>query len=291
MQLSRIGLVVHPHRRLDGALQTLRAWGAEVGAEIVQIAMPGQDREVAVAGEAASTDLVVALGGDGTTLAALRAAARVGKPVLGVACGSLGALTATTAEELDGALRAVSAGRWHARRLPGVAVKAEEAEHDVALNDLVIIRKGASQIAIEVRLDGELYGRFAGDGLVVATPLGSSAYTMATGGPILAPGADSMVVTPVAPHGGCIPPLVAGADSVVTVEVVPGHAGARVELDGQIRPIPSRRMEIRWRAAHATLVAFDGAESMLAGLRRRHIIMDSPRLLARDDRAEATTRR
>jgi NAD+ kinase len=291
MHLSRVGVVVHPDRRLDDALDTLRGWATEAGAEIVQIAIPGQDREIAAAGAAASCDLILALGGDGTTLAALRAAARVGKPVLGVACGSLGALTATTAEEMDGALRAVSAGRWHARRLPGIVVKGDGVEPDVALNDLVIVRKGAGQIAVEVQVDGQLYGRFAGDGLVVATPLGSSAYTMAAGGPILAPGADGMVLTPVAPHGGCIPPLVAGSESVVVVEVAPGHAGARVELDGQIRPVESRRMEIRWRSAHATLVAFDGAESLLAGLRRRRIIMDSPRLLARDDRAAATTRR
>jgi NAD+ kinase len=290
VHIARIGLVVHPNRRLDGALELLRAWATEVGADVVQLRMPGQDREVADAGEAASCDLIVALGGDGTTLAALRAAAVVGRPVLGIACGSLGALTATTAEELDTALRAVAVGAWHPRTLPGVAVAGKDGEADVAINDLAVVRNGASQVAIGLRVDGELYGRFAGDGVVVATPLGSSAYTLAAGGPVIAPGADSLVLTPLAPHGGCVPPLVVGAASVVGIAIEPGHAGARIELDGQIRPIASRTLTVTWRAAYATLVAFDEAESLLAGLRRRRIIIDSPRVTARDDREAATTR-
>src|SRR4051794_9910143 len=103
-RLQRIGVVVHPRRTLDQALDTLRAWAEAGGGEVVQLRVPGQEREVATAGEAADCDLIAALGGDGTTLAALRAAARVDRPVLGVACGSLGALTATTADQLDEAL-------------------------------------------------------------------------------------------------------------------------------------------------------------------------------------------
>ena len=293
-KLATIGVVVHPHRALDRALDTLREWADRCDGTLVQIRMPGQDREVAPAGDAAACDVIAALGGDGTTLAALRAAALVDRPVLGVACGSLGALTATNAEQLDEALVALAAGEWQPRRLPGLAVSGDAgppAQPDVALNDLVIVRAGASQVAIVIELDGEPYARFAGDGLVVATPLGSSAYTMAAGGPILGPGAEGMVLTPLAAHGGCVPPLVVGSGSQVTVEVEPGHGGARVELDGQIREIESRRLRLAWRSAHATLIQLDTAEPMLAGLRRRNIIMDSPRVMARDTRAAAQTRR
>src|SRR4051795_10649870 len=94
---DRIGLAVHPRRNLDGALATIREWAEENGTEVIQVTSPGQEREVAPVGDAADCDLVVALGGDGTALAALRAAAPCDRPVLGVACGSLGALTATTA--------------------------------------------------------------------------------------------------------------------------------------------------------------------------------------------------
>jgi NAD+ kinase len=290
-KLATIGVVVHPHRALDRALDTLRDWAERCDGTLVQIRMPGQDREVAPAGDAAACDVIAALGGDGTTLAALRAAALVDRPVLGVACGSLGALTATNADQLDEALVALAAGEWEPRGLPGLAVSGDDGEPDVALNDLVIVRAGASQVAIGIELDDEPYARFAGDGLVVATPLGSSAYTMAAGGPILGPGTEGMVLTPLAPHGGCIPPLVVGSGSRVTIDVEPGHGGARVELDGQIREIESRRLQLAWRADHATLIQLDTAEPMLAGLRRRQIIMDSPRVMARDTRAAAQTRR
>ena len=120
---DRIGLAVHPRRELDSALATVREWAERQGAEIVQVA--GGDREVAPRGKAADCDLVIALGGDGTALAALHAAAPAGKPVLGVACGSLGALTATTADKLDAALEPASHRATGGRAsLPGLRAAA-----------------------------------------------------------------------------------------------------------------------------------------------------------------------
>lgn len=288
---QRLGLVVHPTREVTRALELARAWARTHGADVVQVREGGQERVVADLADAASCDLVLAMGGDGTTLVALHAAAEAGRPVLGVACGSLGALTATSADELPGALDAVQAGAWRPRLLPGAAIAVDGAEPEVALNDLVVVRRGAGQIAIGIEVDGDRYVRFAGDGIVIATPLGSSAYTMAAGGPILAPASRGLVLTPLAPHGGCCPPLVTGPESCVTVSVEPGHSGARIEFDGRIQAPEPHLLEVRWRAEHATLVAFDDAEPFLAGLRRRRILIDSPRVLARDDRAAATTRR
>jgi NAD+ kinase len=126
---------------------------------------------------------------------------------------------------------------------------------------------------------------------VVGTQLGSSAYTLAAGGPVLAPGGSGLVFTPLAPHGGCCPPLVAGPDSRLEIDLDPGHGGARIELDGQIRdrvdPLAPRTLTVALRPDHATLVALGGEEPMLTGLRRRRILMDSPRVLARDDRQAA----
>jgi NAD+ kinase len=283
--MDRVGVVVHPRRNLDRPLAELRAWAAECGADLVQVPMSGVDRVVAEPGAVESCDIVVALGGDGTTLAALHAAGPADKPVLGVACGSLGALTATSAERLEEALHAFGSGDWQPRRLPGIVVDTDCEPPTVALNDFVVVRKGASQIAVSIEVDGELFVRFAGDGIVIASPLGSSAYTMAAGGPVLAPGADSIVLTPLAPHGGTCPPLVVGRESALTVAIQPGYYGARIELDGHIHELTPHRLSITWRPDYATLVAFAGAESFLAGLRRRRILMDSPRVLARDDRA------
>ncbi len=284
--MERMGLVVHPRRELDSALETLREWSAAHGTDIVQVPAVGQDREVAPKGATEDCDLIVALGGDGTTLAAMRAAMPARKPVLGVACGSLGALTAVKAPDLDEALDRVASGDWIPRALPALEITGESAHAGV--NDLVIVRQGAGQVMAEVEVDGELYIRMAGDGLVIATPLGSSAYTMAAGGPILAPRAGGMVVTPLAPHGGCAPPLVTAADSILRVKLDPGNGGARLELDGQIEAIIDPRspqdLEVRLRPDLATLVSLGGEETMLAGLRRRRIVLDSPRILARDDR-------
>jgi NAD+ kinase len=285
-RINRIGVVVHPHRRLDRALESLRTWTEAHGADVVQIPVDGQERVVAPAGDAASCDLVTALGGDGTTLAALHAAAPHRLPVLGIACGSLGALTATSADATEEALTKIATGDWHRRVLPGVGVSADGGEPHHAINDLVVVRNGANQVVIGVHVDNDLYARFAGDGVILSTPLGSSAYTMAAGGPMLATGTEAVVVTPVAAHGGSTPPLVVGVTSTVTIEIEGGFGGGRIEFDGQIKDeLAPRVLTTSWCADYATLVRFDGAESAFAGLRRRRILMDSPRVLARDERA------
>jgi len=157
-----------------------------------------------------------------------------------------------------------------------------------AVNDVVLVRRGAGQVIVDVAVDGERFVRFAGDGLVVATPLGSSGYTLASGGPLLAPGATGAVITPLAPHGGCCPALVIGGAQIVTVTLEPGWGGARLELDGQLRgaiePPGPARFELGLRQDVATVVELSGGEPALAGLRRRRIVIDSPRILARDER-------
>jgi NAD+ kinase len=284
---DRIGLVVHPRRELGGALETLRRWAEQQGAALVQLPSPGQEQEVAPRGEADGSDLVVALGGDGTTLAALRAAAPLQRPVLGVGCGSLGALTAVAAEGLEDALHRVAAGEWTEKRLPAVVIE-RDGEALRAINDLVLVRAAAGQVVFEIEVDGERFIRLAGDGLVAATPLGSTAYTLAARGPMLAPGASAMVVTPLAPHGGVCPPLVAGPDTRVQVTIDPGHGGARVELDGQVHDLLAPRepvtFSLRLEEGFASLISLGEHEPPLAGLRRRGILVDSPRVLARDER-------
>ena len=288
---DRIGLVVHPTRELGRAVATLREWAERQDAALVQVPSPGQEQEVAPPGDADDCDLLVALGGDGTTLAALRAAAPAGRAVLGVACGSLGALTAVTADKLDDALDRVERGDWSERRLPGLIVE-RDGGTVTAINDLVLVRAGAGQIIVEVEVDGERFIRFGGDGLVAGTPLGSTAYTLAAGGPMLAPGALGMVVTPLAPHGGVCPPLVTGPDSRLSIVMDPGHGGARLEVDGQVRaelePGEVARLALRLEPAFATLVSLGEHEPLIAGLRRRRIVLDSPRILERDEREEAS---
>jgi NAD+ kinase len=282
---ERIALVVHPTRPIDEVLRTLERWSAERGVPVVQLDLRDGRREVAPAGTLQAGDLVVAIGGDGTVLAALRATAHTQSPVLGVACGSLGALSAVAADQFADALARVWAGDWTARSLPALAIDVPDGPDDWAINDLVAVRRGAGQLVAEVAVDGELYVRLAGDGLVVATPVGSSAYSMAAGGPVLAAGTRAFVCTPLAMHGGSAPPLVVPGDAVVTVDVQPGYAGFEFEIDGQRPALDALRVQISLHADKTTLVMFADGGRGLEGLRRRRLITDSPRVLARDDRA------
>jgi NAD+ kinase len=281
---SQLGLVVHPRRELGEPLDAVRGWAAANGVAVGQVPIHGQPRRVADTVDVASCDLLLALGGDGTTLTALHAAAPVSRPVLGIACGSIGVLTSVAADRLRSALEQVAQGRWTARILPGLDVAAESGEARVAINDFVAIRDGTGQVITAISVDGELYARTAGDGVVVATPLGSSAYTMAAGGPILGPGTQGMVLMPLASHGGVAPPLVVGPESRVSLSVEPGYGGGRFEIDGRELPAPAPRVTISQRREYATMVTLADQEPLLTSLRRRGLVVDSPRILARDAR-------
>ena len=281
----RLALVVHPTRTVDAALETLERWAGEHDVELVQIQTAGgSDRELAPRGELEDGDLVVTLGGDGTVLSALRAAAPRDAPVLGVACGSLGALTAVPADELERALERFRADDWTARRLPALAIRPAGGEENWAVNDFVIVRRGAGQVVLNLSVDDELYVRMAGDGLIAATPLGSSAYSMAAGGPVLAPNTRGIVCTPVAMHGGNAPPLVVPSDSVARVEIQSSHVGFEVQIDGHTSELQELDYEISLHEEKVTLVAFEDGLPILSSMRERGLIADSPRVLARDRR-------
>ena len=285
-QPARVALVLHPTRAIAAPLGTLERWAGEHGLDIVQIPVTGgPDREVARRGELQPGDLVVALGGDGTVLSALRAAAPHNAPVLGVACGSLGALTSVQGDRLDDALKRVRGGDWTARRLPALAIHPADAPDEWAVNDFVVVRRGAGQVVVDVSVDDELYVRLAGDGLIVASPLGSSAYSMAAGGPLLAAGTLALVCTPLAMHGGSAPPLVVPATANVRVKVHPSFAGFDIEIDGHAYPLQALDYRLSLHQEKVTLVSFGLPGLGIEGLRRRRLITDSPRVLARDDRA------
>jgi NAD+ kinase len=284
MAPTQLGLVLHPRRDIDGALRVIRDWASKHGATVGQVLIPGQRRRMGDPVDAASCDLLLAVGGDGTTLAALHAAAPSSRPVLGVGAGSIGVLASVHVDDLSTALEQVAAGNWTPRALPGLEIRAATGEIRVAINDFAVIRDGTGQVITAIRVDDELYARTAGDGVVVATPLGSSAYTMAAGGPILAEGAQGMVVTSLAHHGGRAPPLVVGPDSRLALSVEPGYGGSRFEADGQVLATEAAELAVTMRRGYATMVVLDDHEPRLTALRRRGLVVDGPRILIRDAR-------
>ena len=104
----------------------------------------------------------------------------------------------------------------------------------MAFNDIAIVRDGDGQVRASVKVDGTLYARLAGDGCVVSTPVGSSAYSFAAGGPLLAADAQAFLLTPLSNHGGSCPPLVVAAGSTLHLEIRPAFGGVRLELDGKV---------------------------------------------------------
>jgi NAD+ kinase len=274
----RLAVVVHPSRPLDRALATLEAWAARHRIDVVQASANEVEREVFRRAPLEAGDLVIALGGDGTALSALRAAAGVGAPVLAVACGSVGALSAVTGDDLGPALERIKTGDWTACSVPALVVGSSDT---LAFNDFVVLRRGAGQVVAEVDVDGELYVRLAGDGLIVATPLGSSGYTMAAGGPLLPLHTSAFVCTPLAMHGGSAPPIVLPADTVLTLQVHPSYAGFDVEFDGQRQRLEQRSFRLWLQPDTATLVRLSDHGQGLRRLRERGLIADSPRALVR----------
>ena len=282
---SCIGLVVHPTRSLEEPLGTVRDWAERHGVDLIQISGFHHQQQVADKGNPMTCDLIVSVGGDGTTLAALHAGIEVGRPVLGIACGSLGVLTTVAVDGIAAALDRFSAGDWIAKSIPALDVQREAGAPLVALNDLVVILAVEGQVRVGAKVDGALFARMSGDGCVVSTPVGSSAYTLSAGGPLIVPGTEAFVFTPLAPHGGFCPPFVVPAGSELTLDTAAGYGGARLELDGQVADSHMGKMTITLRSDAATVVKFDDQEPLIAGLRRRKIIADSPRIVADDLKA------
>jgi NAD+ kinase len=153
---------VHPRRDIDKELATLQDWSEARGCRLVQVGEPG--REVAERGGAKDTDLVVSLGGDGTALVGIHQATMAGRPVLAVACGSLGVPTAITVDALASALDRFATGEWTRRELPVLAAVSDDDEHFAAVNDIALLRDGEGQVTTTATIDGVLYARFVGDG-------------------------------------------------------------------------------------------------------------------------------
>lgn len=279
---ANIGLVVHPSRAIDAPLTELRQWATEHGAGVVQVSAPCQQPQVAEHGEVEECDVIVSIGGDGTTLAAMRAGVKAARPVLGVACGSLGVLATVAANGVARALERFSHGDWAPRSLPALDIASDLGEQLFALNDVAVVRTGQGQVRVTAHVDGTMFARIAGDGCVVSTPVGSSAYSLAAGGPLLTPETHGFLLTPLPTHGGSCPPLVVGAASEIRLAVVPGRGEARLEVDGQLADTKVTQLTITFRANVATIVTFTDQEAFVTGLRRRGIITDSPRILAED---------
>ena len=184
-------------------------------------------------------EFVLVLGGDGTLLAAARALAEAKIPVLGVNLGTLGFLTEVSLSELYPTLEAVAENRCavevrsmlhcHLMR------KGERLAHFDALNDAVIHKSAMARILeLEIRVDDRFVASYRADGLIVATPTGSTAYSLAAGGPVVSPEVAAFIITPISPHMLTHRPVVVKDSRIVTVLVIGTPEEAFLTVDGQV---------------------------------------------------------
>jgi NAD+ kinase len=181
-------------------------------------------------------DMLVALGGDGTILKVARQFSHLEIPIFGINLGRLGFLAEEAGME---GMRRIKEGRFSIQNRMRIAVAVKEKTTTLkrlcALNDIVVHGAGFSRmIAIRTEVDGQLIREYSGDGVILATPTGSTAYSLAAGGPLLLPTMQAIILTPLCPHSLSIRPIVLDADSTITLEVVRKKSNCMVTVDGQV---------------------------------------------------------
>jgi len=239
--VRRIGFAYNP--TIEAALELREratGWAAMRGLD--HWATTAADYEV-LARELPGTDVLVVLGGDGTFLRAARAVADVDVPLLGINVGKIGFLSKVEAGDLVRTLDRLSAGQYalehrmalEGRILRGAAGAAATAAHEVhvALNDVVVARGSLARVVrLDVSIDESHLANFVADGLVVASPTGSTGYSFSAGGPILDPTARNLIVTPIAGYLTTIRSVVVGGSVVVRCRIADAHE-ALVSIDGR----------------------------------------------------------
>lgn len=194
----------------------------------------GVDRDLDQDLRAVDADLILALGGDGTFLSVARRLAGSDCPILGVNLGRMGFLTEVSLAECADVLEAALAGECPITRRMLLEVESSSGGSAVGLNDAVVTRGALSRIlSLEILVDGEFVVRHDGDGLIVATPTGSTAYSLSAGGPLVAPDVEALLVTPICPHTLSTRPLIIGAGRTVEVHVRESGPEAHLTVDGQ----------------------------------------------------------
>jgi NAD+ kinase len=238
--VRRVALVLRPERDLSAALDEIVGWAAAAEVALTGLEdeewLPEQVERRPESALAAECDAVLALGGDGTMLGGLRLAAPHDVPALGVNLGTLGYLAEVDAAHLGPALAALREGDYTVDSRTGLALAATgDVEAQSAYNDVVVSRvPGRGQAALALRIDGELLVRYASDGVIAATPQGSTAYAFAAGGPLVSPRAQGMIVMPDAPHGLFNRAVVLAEGERLGIEVLPTSAPVSLERDGQL---------------------------------------------------------
>lgn len=233
--MLRIGLILHSRRAdaLEYAARIVRYLTKRDISVCAEDAFAG-DLGVTPFSGVNGADIIVSLGGDGTLLRGVPYALDWRAALLGINMGRVGFLTEAEPGDIETVLEAVIAGEYELDERAVLHVESGE-EHWHALNDVVLSRGGRARLTtINAWVDEELSGRYVADGVVVATPTGSTGYSLSAGGPIISPRVDCMVITPICAHTLQHRPTVVQGGAHITLELLPEDAQtASLQVDGQ----------------------------------------------------------
>lgn len=290
--MIRLGVAGHPgYEGLSDVLATLRRLAPSLG---LTLSYEESLRDIAGAAAPAvvpgEVDAMLTLGGDGTLLRAARIVEGHPVPILGINLGRLGFLTCSPVEALEDALRRLATGAYvvEPRMTLDARVRASNGADRTkwrALNDVVLHKGGfARVVTMWVQANGETVAHYSGDGIVLATPTGSTAYNLSAGGPVVFPTLETILVTPVSAHTLALRPLVLPPTSEITVRVEDGPDELLVTVDGQVGATfaAGETLVVR-RSAHPVPIVRFPESSFFATMREK---LHWGGLLERDERTK-----
>ncbi|WP_432994789.1 NAD(+)/NADH kinase [Dactylosporangium sp. CA-233914] len=269
-KMGTVGLVLHPRKLVQDSVEAILAAVRDRPVRVLardsdRARLPEAVATVPDAVFAAQVDGLIALGGDGTMLGAMRLMADRPVPILGVNHGNLGFLAEVAPPQLPAALARLAAGDFTIERHAGIEAHADGAQlaTGFGFNDVVLARAARTgAVSVDLWVNDVRYGYYRADAVVVATPTGSTAYNYAAGGPILSPSSDAVVITPVAPMSGIGRAVVLGAGDQVTLAVAADSAPIALDIDGTASAslTPGDRLTTMLRRDAAQVVRLSATE-------------------------------
>ena len=257
-------------------LSHLRQCGLEVAVERQYLqflsARQALDLPAFDANDVPEADMALSLGGDGTFLTTAMWVSRQGMPILGINLGHLGYLTAGHLDENEAIIDDMIAGNYRIEERTMLQVTCDEVEipHPWALNEIAILRHDtSSMLDMETRLRSHELTTYRGDGLIVSTPTGSTAYNMSVGGPILEPTTSCLVLSPISPHSLTMRPLVVRDDSQIEVRTHSRADHYEVSIDGEVTLCPTGSTLTIARAPYCARVVQRQSNNFASTLRQK----------------------
>ena len=209
-------------------------------------------------------DLIIVLGGDGTILSVARGInGKLDVPILGINIGNLGFLSSVEFSDIDKAFKKLKEGNYKTEKrmlLTCNFPSESKVNESLALNDIVVARGSISRIiTFQIFIDGKRYYNFKGDGLIIATPTGSTAYSFSAGGPFIYPTVDAITLTPICAHTTGVQPIVLNSNSNIEVKIVNNNEEFNIIFDGQrvIRSVNEVIINIKKAKEYAKIILFD----------------------------------